>query len=617
MGYLAIEIIALLGGATVLGFILGWALFGLGKKPATAAGLANANPKLEADYKAAMEARKKAEARVVELEAKEVNFTDRLHERDAKVAELSHQLDDLSKLRVEAAADKQAKEQRIQALEAQLRTRDAEIQQLANGAGGGAATVELQQQVADRERTIARLKAENEALHAAGSPDTQRVKELQAEVAELRATLVATAGAAPTTASEKDAIIGRLNEEVTGLRAAYEAAEQALEEQDAAIDKLTRELVQQQQRVAQLEGRETPATPRSGVTARPASAPAPIPTPAPIPAQVPAPAPAPVAASVAPTGQIEEAERTVAVSLADLVSKVDAAPAPKPAPSPAPAAPASRDAASLATQLAEAGDATVSVSVADLMKLVGQPGGAPAPAPAASTADTVAEPKAVMFGGAAAKRGAPAPTTPAPAAPPAQVEANESTVAISLASLVDQIDAAPATPAAPPVTVEANESTVAISLASLVDQIDAKPAPAPVAPPVQVEANESTVAISLSSLVDQIDARPAPPPSDISKRPAIAGMATSGTSEATAAFVVPAELLEDDDEAHRHDVNDIKRIKGIGKATAKRLRTAGITTWVQVANLTDKDLPAIADLLKVSVDKIKPWVEQAKALRQG
>jgi len=598
MGYLAIEIIALLAGAAVLGFILGWALFGLGKKPAAQQGLAPANPKLEADHKAAVDARKKAEARVLELEAKERSFTDRLHERDTKVAELSHQLDDLSKLRVEAAADKESKEQRIQALEGQLRTRDAEIAQLSSGAASGTATVELQQQVAERERSIARLKAENEALAAAAAPDAPRVKEMQAEIAELRATLVATAGAAPTTASEKDAIIGRLNEEVTGLRAAYEAAEQALEEQDAAIDKLTRELVLNQQRVAQLEGREV-QVPRSGVSARPASAPATSAAPAPVAVVAPVAAPVVVATPIAapvpapkPTTQIDEAERTVAISIADLVAKVDTAPAP--------AAPTVEAKAALATRLAEAGEATVSLSIADIMSLVQAPAGPPTlemPRPT-DTADTVAEPKQVVFGGAANKRPAEAPAAaaPQPAAPPLQVEANESTVAIAIASLVDQIDAAPAP--APTITAQSTRPV-------------ASAAPS-------IEANESTVAIAIASLVDQIDAKPAPagPISDVQKRPAIAGMGGSPV-EATAAFVVPAELLEDDDEPKHQDVNDIKRIKGIGKATAKRLRSAGITTWAQVANLTDKELPAIADLLKVSVDKIRPWVEQAKALRQG
>ena len=123
MGYLATEMIVLLGGAAVLGLIIGWALFGFGKKPAAQGAGNAANPKIESELKAERDARKKAEARIFELEAKETNFNDRLQERDAKVAELSHQLDDLSKYRVHSAAEIDLRDQRINALDAQLRER--------------------------------------------------------------------------------------------------------------------------------------------------------------------------------------------------------------------------------------------------------------------------------------------------------------------------------------------------------------------------------------------------------------------------------------------------------------------------------------------------------------
>ncbi|MFO0745244.1 MAG: hypothetical protein U1F43_06130 [Myxococcota bacterium] len=575
MGYLAIEIIALLGGAAVLGFIVGWAIFGLGKKKpvAAATGLAPANPKLEADYKVAVDARKKAEGRIVELEAKEANFNDRLQERDAKVAELSHQLDDLAKIRVEAAAEKsqrEQKDQRIAALETQLRQRDADLTQLAAGVPGGTVALDLQAQLAERDRQIAKLKVELEALSAASSPDAPKVTELQAEIAELRATLVATAGAAPTTASEKDAIIGRLNEEVTGLRAAYEAAEQALEEQDQAIDKLTRELVTHQQRVATLEGREPPpvaAKPTTGQSVRP--------TPTPVTQTPVAPAPKPT------TPQVADNERTVALSVVDHLRKLDAEttlsdqPEPTFAEGPRVMAPP--------TGLIDSGEKTVAVSLSDLVSRVDSSPLTPVtPAPAPAPAPVAAKPLA---------------------------EENESTIAIPLADLVSQIDAAPSAAAAPaqppgppPALVEANESTVAISLADLVDQIDQPRPPTP--PPVQVEENESTVAISLADLVDQIDQKPpGPPPMQVEE------------NERTVAFVLPEGLDEDAEERRRDGTDDLKMIKGIGPATEKRLKGAGITKWAQVAELKDSDLPAIADLLKVSVDKIKPWVEQAKALR--
>lgn len=575
MGYLAIEIIALLSGAAVLGFIVGWAVFGLGKKKVAAAptiGLTMTNPKLEADYKAAVEARKKAETRVLELEAKEANFTDRLHERDAKVAELSHQLDDLAKIRVEAAAERSQrdlKDQRIATLEAQLRQRDADVAALAAAGGSAGAGSELQGQLAERDRQIAALKADVERLSAATSSDAPKVSELQAEIAELRAMLMTTAAAAPAASPDKDAVIGRLNEEVTGLRRAYEAAEHSLEEQDAAIDKLTRDLVIAQQRLAHFEGREVSSPPRSGNTGvqpRPQTAPQ-----ASAPAVAPAPPPAPAAPASKPL-QVGSSESTVATAMAELVAKLGGEDtlAERPDEPRKPLLPVPGP-----TEQIDNAEKTVAVRLADLVS-------------------------AVDF-----KRPEASALAKPPAPPPAKViaEEDERTTAVALSDLVSQIDAAPSSAAPTPASlqVEANERTMALDISSMVSAVDGPPGP----PPMQVEASESTVAISLSDLVGQIDRPqpPGPPPT-----------AQVDADERTMAFVVPDSLLDDGPVA---DGDDLKQIKGIGPATEKRLNSAGITRWSQVASLSDGDLPAIADLLKVPVDKIKPWVDQAKALRQS
>ena len=105
------------------------------------------------------------------------------------------------------------------------------------------------------------------------------------------------------------------------------------------------------------------------------------------------------------------------------------------------------------------------------------------------------------------------------------------------------------------------------------------------APPAAVDVNESTVAVSLADLVGQID---------------------NGGSEIRLQ-VAPAP-------AGRQD--DLKEIRGIGPATEKRLNSAGIMTWGQMAGLSEDELTQVADLLKISVDKIKreQWVEQARAL---
>ena len=58
--------------------------------------------------------------------------------------------------------------------------------------------------------------------------------------------------------------------------------------------------------------------------------------------------------------------------------------------------------------------------------------------------------------------------------------------------------------------------------------------------------------------------------------------------------------------------DDLKQIDGVGPAAAKKLEEAGLTSFAQVAALSDDDIAAIETI------KIKPeWVEQAKALAKG
>jgi predicted flap endonuclease-1-like 5' DNA nuclease len=60
--------------------------------------------------------------------------------------------------------------------------------------------------------------------------------------------------------------------------------------------------------------------------------------------------------------------------------------------------------------------------------------------------------------------------------------------------------------------------------------------------------------------------------------------------------------------------DDLKRIRGIGPATEKRLNEVGVSTWAQVAAFAPNEIPTIADIAKVSIDKIRPWIDQARAL---
>ena len=60
--------------------------------------------------------------------------------------------------------------------------------------------------------------------------------------------------------------------------------------------------------------------------------------------------------------------------------------------------------------------------------------------------------------------------------------------------------------------------------------------------------------------------------------------------------------------------DDLKRIRGIGPATEKRLNEVGVSTWAQVAAFAPNEIPTVADITKVSIDKIRPWIDQAKTL---
>jgi large subunit ribosomal protein L21 len=58
--------------------------------------------------------------------------------------------------------------------------------------------------------------------------------------------------------------------------------------------------------------------------------------------------------------------------------------------------------------------------------------------------------------------------------------------------------------------------------------------------------------------------------------------------------------------------DDLKVLDGVGPAAEKKLREAGLTSFAQIAALSENDIAAIETI------KIKPeWVEQAKELAKG
>ena len=60
--------------------------------------------------------------------------------------------------------------------------------------------------------------------------------------------------------------------------------------------------------------------------------------------------------------------------------------------------------------------------------------------------------------------------------------------------------------------------------------------------------------------------------------------------------------------------DDLTQIKGIGPVAAGQLNEQGITTFAQIAKLTDKDVARIDEAMNFSADQINDWREQAKEL---
>lgn len=60
--------------------------------------------------------------------------------------------------------------------------------------------------------------------------------------------------------------------------------------------------------------------------------------------------------------------------------------------------------------------------------------------------------------------------------------------------------------------------------------------------------------------------------------------------------------------------DDLTEIKGIGPVAAGQLNEQGITTFAQVAALSDDDVVRIDEAMPFSADQIKDWREQAKEL---
>jgi len=82
-------------------------------------------------------------------------------------------------------------------------------------------------------------------------------------------------------------------------------------------------------------------------------------------------------------------------------------------------------------------------------------------------------------------------------------------------------------------------------------------------------------------------------------------------AEAPKAEVVAAAPLF---KAPKGEPDDLTVIKGIGPVAAEQLKEQGITTFAQIAKLSDADVEKIDAAMPFSADQIKDWREQAKEL---
>lgn len=84
---------------------------------------------------------------------------------------------------------------------------------------------------------------------------------------------------------------------------------------------------------------------------------------------------------------------------------------------------------------------------------------------------------------------------------------------------------------------------------------------------------------------------------------------SAGKEEAKAASAA-APLFS----APEGDADDLTKIKGIGPVAAGQLKEQGITTFGQIAGLSDEDVARIDENMPFSAEQITDWREQAKEL---
>lgn len=90
--------------------------------------------------------------------------------------------------------------------------------------------------------------------------------------------------------------------------------------------------------------------------------------------------------------------------------------------------------------------------------------------------------------------------------------------------------------------------------------------------------------------------------------------AKARTEDAAKDEAAPAETAAPLFKAPKGKADDLTEIKGIGPVAAGQLNEQGITTFAQIAKLTDKDIEKIDASMPFSADQIADWRDQAAEL---
>jgi predicted flap endonuclease-1-like 5' DNA nuclease len=148
----------------------------------------------------------------------------------------------------------------------------------------------------------------------------------------------------------------------------------------------------------------------------------------------------------------------------------------------------------------------------------------------------------------------------------------------------------------------------------------AAPAPAMEAPKRAAPAPAPAAPVLAAATVAAPQPAPAPAPAAPRPAPAPAASAAPSPSQSDVSWLrsVRSEALRGEGSAPVGDIDDLKRIRGIGILIEKKLNSLGINQYEQVANWTGADIERISRLLdfKGRIER-EHWIEQARILATG